>query len=527
MKFGGSLARNDHFGSFFRENCRKHRAKRSFWKLCLMTFGRCLARNDPFGSFFCENCRKHRAKRSFWCFLWNLSEAWHETIILEALWSLARNNHFGSFFCEILTKPRAKRSFWNLLFLNFEEASHETIILEPSSVKIVGSFARNAPEAFSVKIWGSLARNARFGTFSCEISMKPRTLLSPGGEVVLYIGSDFSDCFHQVVRFFSTFIPISHIPFNGRWGCSLHWFWFLGLLSLGGEVFLYIDSDFSHCFHLVVRFSHMHCCQRMVRFFFSLTPISHIPFNGWWGCSLHWFWFLTLLWPGGGFFLHIDSDFSHCFHRAVRFFSTLISMVRHEIIILRPPLRRPYRPISATHSVWKILTFDEMPRFPRKVTLQVHQILRLPRNMTLLSSALLFYSFSRPYTLLFFSLYSTLLFCFLLCYSALYYSVLFYCNSSILLYSLLFFSLLYYSLLFYSLLFYSFLFSALLFSSLLFFTLLFFTLLFPTLLFSTPFFFTLVFFLPLFSTPLFSLLYYSLSFLKLRNSEVSHPNFLW
>ena len=52
-----------------------------------------------------------------------------------------------------------KRSFWKLVLLNFEEASHETIVLE----------------AFSVKIVGILARNARFGSLFCEISRKPRT----------------------------------------------------------------------------------------------------------------------------------------------------------------------------------------------------------------------------------------------------------------------------------------------------------------------------------------------------------------
>ena len=123
------------------------------------------ARNDHFGTFFCENCRKLRTKRSFWkLFLWNFEAASHETIILEPssvkiVGSFARNARFGSFFCEILKQPRAKRSFWNLPLWNLDEASHETIILEPSSVKIVGSFARNA----------------RFGSFFCEIWRKPRT----------------------------------------------------------------------------------------------------------------------------------------------------------------------------------------------------------------------------------------------------------------------------------------------------------------------------------------------------------------
>ena len=124
-----------------------------------------IARNDPFGCFFCENCRKHRAKRSFWMFFpWKLPEASHETIILEPssvkiVGSFARNARFGSFFCEILKQPRTKRSFWNLLLWKLSEASHETLVLE----------------VFSVKFWSSLARNARFGTFLCEIWMKPRT----------------------------------------------------------------------------------------------------------------------------------------------------------------------------------------------------------------------------------------------------------------------------------------------------------------------------------------------------------------
>ena len=62
-----------------------------------------------------------------------------ETFVLEAL------------FYEIWRKPRMKRSFWKLVLLNLEEASHETIILE----------------AFSVKIVGSIVRNARFGSLFC------------------------------------------------------------------------------------------------------------------------------------------------------------------------------------------------------------------------------------------------------------------------------------------------------------------------------------------------------------------------
>ena len=529
--------RNDHFGSFFRENCRKHRAKCSFRKLCFMKFGRCLARNDPFGSFFCENCRKHRAKRSFWklCFLWNLSEASHETIILEAFsvkfpWSLARNNHFGSFFCEILTKPRAKRSFWNLLFLNFEEASHETIILEPSSVKIVGSFARNAP----------------FGSFFCENLRRPRAKRS----------------FWNLLLW--NFDEASHIAFTGRWSCSLHWFWFLRLLSPGGEVFLYIHSDFSHCFDWVIFLyidsDFSDCFHLAVKFFSTLTPMSHIAFTWWWGfltCiavkgwwrfSFHWCRFLTFLSTGGEVVLYIDFDFSHCFDPVVGFFCTLIP-ISHIAFTgqwgfslhwfrwwdMKSSWNRHLAPAASetlpshlgdafcmeNFNVWRnaaLSTKSNAPSPPNTAPATKH-------DSTLLGSSRLLLFPTLYYTILFSIQYSTLLFSSLLFCTVLFFTLLFstLLFFSILCSSFLFSTILYSSILYSSILFYSLLFFSLLYYSLL----LFFTLLFPTLLFSTPFFFTLVFFLPLFSTPLFSLLYYSLSFLKLRNSEVSHPNFLW
>ena len=200
--FGGSMARNCGETQIFYGNCRKHRAKRSFWKLCCrkfegslarnvrfgsfvlwnleeashetlvleacsVKFRRSIARNDYFGNFFCENCRKHRAKRSFWkLVLWKLEEASHETIFLAACsvkfrGSIARNDRFGSFFCENCRKHRAKRSFWKLLFCEISrkhrtkrsfwklflwklsEASRETLVLEACSVKFRGSLARN------------------------------------------------------------------------------------------------------------------------------------------------------------------------------------------------------------------------------------------------------------------------------------------------------------------------------------------------------------------------------------------------
>ena len=63
---GVSIARNCSETQILGENCRKHRAKRSFWEHCSVKFGGSLARNDHFGSSFCEIWRKHRAKRSFW-----------------------------------------------------------------------------------------------------------------------------------------------------------------------------------------------------------------------------------------------------------------------------------------------------------------------------------------------------------------------------------------------------------------------------------------------------------------------------
>ena len=149
--FGGSMARNCGETQIFFWNCRKHRAKRSFWKLCSRKFEGSLARNVRFGSLFCEISRKPRTKRSFW-----------KHCSMKFGGSLARNARFGSLFSENWRRPRTKRSFWQLVLWNFEEASHETIVLE----------------AFSVKIAGSIVRNARFGSLFCEISRKPRATRS-------------------------------------------------------------------------------------------------------------------------------------------------------------------------------------------------------------------------------------------------------------------------------------------------------------------------------------------------------------
>ena len=140
--------------------------KRSFWKLVLLNFEEAshetiiletfsvkivgsIVRNARFGSLFSENWRLPRTKRSFWqLVLWNFEEASHETIVLEAFsvkiaGSIVRNARFGSLFCEISRKPRTKRSFWKLSLWKLSEASRETLVLEACSVKFRGSLARN------------------------------------------------------------------------------------------------------------------------------------------------------------------------------------------------------------------------------------------------------------------------------------------------------------------------------------------------------------------------------------------------
>ena len=136
----GSIVRNVRFGSFLCQNCRKPRTKRLFWKYLIVfeafsvKIVGSLARNDYFGSFFCDISRKPRTKRSVWkLFLWKLSEALCETLILEACFvkfggSLAGNDHFGRFFCENCRTPRVKRSFRKVVLWNLEEASHEPIV---------------------------------------------------------------------------------------------------------------------------------------------------------------------------------------------------------------------------------------------------------------------------------------------------------------------------------------------------------------------------------------------------------------
>ena len=169
VKFRGSLARNDRFGSIVLWNLEEASCETLVLEACSdsVKFRRSIARNDYFENFFCENCRKHRAKRSFWkLVLWKLEEASHETIFLAACsvkfrgsiarndrfleafsvkiaGSIVRNARFGSLFCEISRKARTKRSFWKLSLWKLSEASRETLVLEACSVKFRGSLARN------------------------------------------------------------------------------------------------------------------------------------------------------------------------------------------------------------------------------------------------------------------------------------------------------------------------------------------------------------------------------------------------
>ena len=86
--FGGSMARNCGETQIFYGNCRGHRAKRSFWKLCCRKFEGSLARNVRFGSLFCEISRKPHTKRSFW-----------KLCSMKFGGGLAWNARFGSLFC--------------------------------------------------------------------------------------------------------------------------------------------------------------------------------------------------------------------------------------------------------------------------------------------------------------------------------------------------------------------------------------------------------------------------------------------
>lgn len=166
------------------------------------------------------------------------------------------------------------------------------------------------------------------------------------------------------------------------------------------------------------------------------------------------------------------------------------------------------RPILATQFVSKstivcALAISQTLPLPRIVTLQLHQILS-PCNITLLGPSLLYST-----------LYSTLLFCSLFLSTQLYSSSL----CSIILYSTLLHSTIQSTVLQYSTLFLS-LYSTLLYPILLYSALPYSILLYSILLYS------ILLFCP-YSSLLLSTLLFSISFLNLRDSIVSHPNFLW
>ena len=146
------------------------------------------------------------------------------------------------------------------------------------------------------------------------------------------------------------------------------------------------------------------------------------------------------------------------------------------------------------------LTSTPVAKSSTPISLQLHRILPLPWKKTLHHHQIL--HLTRKVTLQLFSslLYSSLLYSCTLLYSSRLFSFL------------LFSTLLFSSVLFYS----TFLYVSLLFSTLLYSSLLFSTLLYASLLFSTPLYLSL-----LYSSLLVS------HFLKLRDSEVSHLNFLW
>ena len=210
--------------------------------------------------------------------------------------------------------------------------------------------------------------------------------------------------------------------------------------------------------------------------------------------------------------------------------------------IIRESRRRPYSSHLADafcvkkYNIWRsgyLPKLQEMLPWPRQVTFQLHQTLRLPRKITLMidppdiwnvqqntrsnrshpptspniapstknDSSLLFSTLLYPSLLYYPLLYATLLY-FPLLYTTLLYSTLLY-------YPLRYSTLLYYSLLYSTLLYHSLLFSTILYSTLLFSSLLFSTLLYSTLLYSTLPYPTLPYPTLLYSTLLYSTLLYS------------------
>ena len=169
--------------------------------------------------------------------------------------------------------------------------------------------------------------------------------------------------------------------------------------------------------------------------------------------------------------LYIDSDFSHCFHRAVRFFFffTLISMVRNEIVMKSSSCLAASEtlPSHLGDAICMEKYCISRSGYPPNLTkcCGFHDKYKAPSPPNI--APLLFYSFLDPilYTILFSIQYSTLLF-----------SSLLFLHCTILYSSNLYSSILFYSLLFSSILCSSFLFSTILYSSILFYSRLLFSL---------------------------------------------------
>ena len=119
VKIVGSIARNARFGSIVLWNLEEASHETIILEAFSVKIVGSIVRNARFGSMV----------------LWNLKEASHETIILEVfsvkiVGSIARNACFGSSVRENCRKHRTKQSFWKLFLWKLSEASHKTIILE-------------------------------------------------------------------------------------------------------------------------------------------------------------------------------------------------------------------------------------------------------------------------------------------------------------------------------------------------------------------------------------------------------------
>ena len=133
--------------------------KRGFWNVewhavvARRTF--CFCWMNPlvgFGGSMARNCSETQISYG------NFEEASHETLVLEACsvkfrGSLARNARFGSFV--LWNMEEASRDTFVLesfVLWNMEEASRDTFVLEACSVKFGGSLARNA-ETLVLEAW--------------------------------------------------------------------------------------------------------------------------------------------------------------------------------------------------------------------------------------------------------------------------------------------------------------------------------------------------------------------------------------